>query len=143
MWRLRGDETIMIFYWRWQCGAARGVIEYDEAWSADDTPVTAGYVRFEATGEQPARDLKLQPLAHRPVVERLEYLTVDDLPAELREDVKVTVPGYYHAFDDGPVKYHAITSEDTTLRGEELVIGQQPIAWVRAAVVRRRSTAEI
>lgn len=114
LWRWPAGREVTIYGWRWciATGAGDEDAEFDAGWSLQDRLDRDGYVQLEATrdrGQRRRRILRLDPLAHKPIVERITFSSVEMLPHELREVVYL----------DG---------------GDEEEVGRQPVEWLRTLI---------
>lgn len=114
LWRWPAGREVTIYGWRWCIAAGSGDedAEFDAGWSLQDRLDRDGYVRLEiaiSRGQRRRRILRLDPAAHKMVVERITFSSTEMLPHELREIV-------YLDGDD---------SEE---------VGRQPVAWLRALI---------
>ena len=111
---------LTLYLWLWSSG------QHDfAAWSARDQLDTDGYI--DCYIHPQIQTLRLDMQAHQPVVERRTFHATDELPSELRERVRIEIPGiwYNHTLE----QYQSYP--DVTLLQE---IGIVPCAWVRARI---------
>ncbi len=131
LWRWPEGRAITTYRWTWCTATAGGDdgTEFDTGWSTRDQLDQGGYVRLEPAdtfGQRKPRELRLDMQAHKPVVERRTFDSIDSLPAELWTTATVIVPGINTTHSGMYCK------ED----GAEytLPLGRQPLEWVRTLV---------
>lgn len=119
LWTWPAGHVLTLFRWTWHLGDGN----FDDGWSVSDRLDAQGYVVVYS--EATIQTLRLDMQAHQPVVERRTFRSIDDLPGDLREHVRIDVPGIW--FDYSEERYR--TEPDVTLTHE---VGVVPCAWVRA-----------
>lgn len=132
-WVWPTGREITIYRWSWciAAGAGESSAEYDGGYSRASHLGSAGQVTLEAErGNNRARVLVLDMLAHKPVVEQLIYRAVDELPRAARESFKIQVAGIAHDYSDRDPDGDPLLAERD---GETLTVeaGEQPLAWIR------------
>lgn len=117
LWRWPLGREVTLYGWRWciAAGTDNDDAEFDAGWSLQDRLDRDGYVRLETAisrGQRRPRTLRLDPLSHKPVVERIVFSSVEMLPHELRETVYL---------DDGDSEYAP-------------EVGKRPVEWLRTLI---------
>ena len=120
LWRWPDGHVLTLYSWSWHLGGK----EFDHGWSTTDQLDAAGYVAFLAP---PPMEIRLDLLAHQPVIERRCLRATDELPSELRERVRIEIPGIW--YNRTLEQYQSYP--DVTLIEE---VGTIPCAWVRARI---------
>lgn len=118
LWTWPAGQILTLYHWSWYIGGN----EWESAWSATDVLDDQGYVMLytDPTGST----LRLDLLAHRPVIERRIFGAIDELPSYLHEQVRIEVRGiwYNHTLE----QYRAY--DDSAMWHE---VGVIPCAWIR------------
>ncbi|HEY0739291.1 MAG TPA: hypothetical protein VGD69_30495 [Herpetosiphonaceae bacterium] len=118
LWTWPAGQILTLYRWSWHIGDST----FEAGWSVSDRLDAQGYatVYTEAT----LQTLRLDMFAHQPVVERRTFHATDALPGELREQVRIDVPGIWWSFSDEQY----IADPEAVLTHD---VGQVPIAWVQ------------
>lgn len=106
------------------------------------SPDSDGWLALEAVTGQRERRLRLDPLAHRPVVEERTFASFDELPWEMREEAMIQIWGFrrnslYEL--DGEQVYIEVGDGIAPLRRDansviRVSIGRRPLRWLRELV---------
>lgn len=127
LWSWPEHQVLTLYRWSWYVGGDT----WETGWSASDALDPLGYAEFYT--EATIQTLRLDVLAHRPVIERRSFHATDELPSALRERVRIEVPGIWLDLTDE--QYRAYP--DVTMCHE---VGIIPCAWVRAQLTPTAST---
>lgn len=119
LWPWPAHQVLTLYLWSWYVGGDT----WETGWSTSDQLDPLGYAEFYS--EATLQTLRLDVLAHRPVIERRSFRATDDLPSALRERVRIEVPGIW--LDLTHEQYRAYP--DAAMWHD---VGVVPCAWVRA-----------
>ena len=138
LWLWPDGVAVVAFRWSWQIGAsANGEVEHDGGWSLVDRLDVDGYVRLMPERWLRERTLRLDMLAHRPVVERVVWSGLANLSEDLIERVEIAVPGVrVMEWSNNEPRWFARNPGSNY----PLLLGHQPVAWVRQLVDGARNS---
>ncbi len=148
LWRWPANTSIALYRLTYTTGIGRGeedesLFEQEHGWTAVDHLDSEGYIRLEPvdtywTTSQP-REIKLDLSTHQPIWERIIIASVNELPKELREEIRVSIPNVYSQSDADLLDD---TSRLTYIESERYFendpyseyVGLRPLPWIRALV---------
>jgi hypothetical protein len=119
LWPWPEHQVLTLYLWSWYVGGDT----WETGWSTSDQLDPLGYAEFCA--EATIQTLRLDVLAHRPIIERRSFRATDELPSALRERVRIEVPGIWLDLTDD----HYRAYPDVAMWHD---VGVVPCAWVRA-----------
>jgi len=144
MWRWPAGVRIAIYRLASTTAVGRGedgdaVIEQESGWTSVDRLDDDGYIRLEASktswgGRAEAEEVKLDPATHMPIWKRMMIESVDDLPAELREEITVGIPSVVSRSNRDLDRKCRLVQVETSQYDERAYceqVGSVPLAWVR------------
>ena len=128
-WTWPKASTLTLFDVRWATSLGESA-SFDEAYTLDGPPLPAdgrlvGYP-VDSRASSP-RTLYFTPF-HLPVYQQIDVARFEDLPASLTEHLTILLPDYAYGEND---LLHRVPDQGSRLRR---VVGDQPVAWVRAAL---------
>lgn len=108
--------------------------DYETGWCAESALDADGFITFQPTWayDRTPKTVKLDMSVHKPVWERLTAACVEDLPARLRQNVEIQMPGVTWFWSDSGkqlLSYYE-SGHETFMVAENGV----PVAWVRELV---------
>lgn len=118
LWTWPDGQILTLYHWSWYIGGD----EWESAWSTTDVLDAQGYVTLH-TGQK-VQMLRLDLMAHRPVIERRTFRAIAELPSDLREQVRIEVPGIWYNFT--LEQYRAY--DDSVICHD---VGTIPCTWIR------------
>lgn len=128
--------SITLYYWKWQTGAIHDEngadYDYEDGWATVDRLDRDGYVALlPEKYSQKTRQIKLDMMAHKPIITRHCVYSVADLDSDLTEKKTIRVDGVYYIDDYYGGPSYFVESESGYIERD---VGRVPLAWIRALV---------
>lgn len=140
LWPWPAGTTATIYHWRWQTSGGYNdgeySAEYDEGYATTDELDDRGYVvLMPQRYRNSERTVKLNPMAHKPIVERITVASVDDLPNDLVETITTKIDGIGETDDYYGGPRYFVETEGGYFRSD---VGKEPLPWVVALIEESR-----
>lgn len=133
-WQWPEGIQLVLYRWQW-CTAtgAEGTAEYEYGWSEYDRLNAAGYVELKVDDSAgPTRLVRLDMVAHKPVVTRYVFTSLKELPHNLTERWHIDIDGIGW-YDDEYLR----EEPNTRLRKE--MPERRPVQWLRDLIDVRKN----
>ncbi len=148
MWRWPEGAQVALYRLTYTSGKVYGdegepVIQQEQGWCASDHLDEAGYIRLEPVRRytrsyaSKPREVKLDPARHAPLWERIIVGSIEELPGELRTEVRVSLPNVVSCCDydlDGAYRLREVEELGRDEDPYSEHVGYVPLPWIRALV---------
>lgn len=137
LWTWREGCTLTYYGITWNVGGSGDDYAYESGYcltdrlDGGDGDFGSGYITvYPRNSYDKTRVVKLDVTAHKVVWERFSAASMLDLPGNLCEEVTVNIPGIYYDNFNG----ERLLVKSDSEAGLRLVIGAQPLKWIRDVV---------
>ncbi|MBD2305638.1 hypothetical protein H6G17_08920 [Chroococcidiopsis sp. FACHB-1243] len=154
LWQWQEGATVTLYKWTWCKGAYEREndeteFDYEYLWSDRDSLDEDGYVTGYKSGKQDGYSyracaccqVKLIADVHKPVIERVQYCSWEDLPSIFRTPIFHTFQGIqlYGDYDWQVLELIAQAQEEdeewyrqNPACSETIAIGEEPLPWIKS-----------